>query len=277
VWILLSGLTLFGILSAMQMFLQKNGARRFLIVLLETWGLLIFFFYDQWQILAVAGIAVLIFLVWGYLSGRSRITSSIEIPFFGATGTMLGKFTTAMLIFMILAYAPQLSANPVPLSSQGFRIFFDWAAGIVGNFYPNLTLSASFGTFAQGVASMEVQDNPTFSGMTIQEKNAAVSQTAAEIATNFSQTAAQPITPDEATSDAFYNVFMGMLNSWKDKASSSFVLTWGVLLFFVLRGIGIIFVWLAQFVSLIFYEILLSAGFMRIVEQPQTKESIEYS
>jgi hypothetical protein len=277
IWFLLAGLTLFGVLSVLQMFLSKDTGRRFLIINLETAALLGFFYRDDWQILAGAGVAVLIFLTWGYLGGRVRLKGSIEIPFFGVTGTTLGKFTTAMIIFMILAYVPQLGSNGSFVSAQGFRVFFDWAAGYVNSFYPNLSLNDSFGTFAQGIATMELADNPTFQGLSAQQKSATVSSTAAAFTDNLSQSASTTIVASESTSDAFYTVINGMLNSWKDKASSSFVLAWGIILFFVLRGIGIIFVWLAQFVSLIFYEILLSAGFMRITETPQTKESIEYS
>jgi hypothetical protein len=35
-------------------------------------------------------------------------------------------------------------------------------------------------------------------------------------------------------------------------------------------------VWVSQFLTMIVYEMLLSSGAIRIVEQPQTKEVIEF-
>jgi hypothetical protein len=35
-------------------------------------------------------------------------------------------------------------------------------------------------------------------------------------------------------------------------------------------------VWIGQFLAMLFYELLLASGFIRIVEQPQTKELIEF-
>ena len=277
IWILLAGLTLFGVLTVLEMFLSKQSARRIIVILVETVALLMSFRIDSWQVLMVTGVVVWVVLVWGYLSGRSRTTTSIEVPFFGASGTTLGKFTTAMIIFMILAYTPQLSQNGLIVPQQGFRVLFDWAAGFVNNFYPNVSLTDSFGTFVQGVATMELQDNPAFQSLPPSQQSTALDQTETDLTNNFSKSANTTLTPSEPASDAFYDIFSGMLSSWRNSSSESFVVTWGVILFFVLRGIGIIFVWFAEFISLIFYEILISAGFMRITEEPQTKESIEYA
>ena len=77
-------------------------------------------------------------LLWGHFSARSRVRNGIEMPFFGASGDMLGKFTTAILLFMILAYVPQIGGNALVVSQQSFRTFFDWTSGFVNGFYPEL-------------------------------------------------------------------------------------------------------------------------------------------
>jgi uncharacterized membrane protein len=53
-------------------------------------------------------------------------------------------------------------------------------------------------------------------------------------------------------------------------------LAWGAILFLVLRSIGIIVVWIAQLFSLVFYEFFLAVGFMKISEEMQTKETIDF-
>ena len=98
---------------------------------------------------------------------------------------MLGKFTTAVLLFMILAYVPQIGGNALVVSQQSFRTFFDWTSGLMNSFYPELSLNGSFGDFAQSVSKMELQNNPSFQSLNTAQQNIALQQAATQFTQNF--------------------------------------------------------------------------------------------
>lgn len=276
VWILLAALMFFGVASVMEVFLAKSNMRSLLVICLEAAASLGFFWRDDLQIIGIIALIMVIMLSWGHFSAHARVRNGIDIPFFGASGDALGKFTTALLLFMILAYVPQIGGNALVISQQSFRTFFDWTSGLVSGFYPGLSLNGSFGNFAQSVSKMELANNPSFQSLDTAQQNAAVQQQTAQFTQNFLQDAAHPIASSSPTSDAFYNVLNGVLNAWQSQSSGWFDVGWATVLFIGLRTLGILFVWVAQFVSLIFYEILLASGFMKISEEPHSREVIGY-
>jgi hypothetical protein len=256
--------------------LAKNTWRSVLVIILQTAAMVGFFWRDDWLIVGITALIIIVMLLWGHFSARAQVRNGIEIPFFGATGNVLSKFTTAALLFMILAYVPQIGGNALVVSSQSFRSFFDWTSNLINGFYPELSLNGSFGNFAQSVSKMELTNNPSFQSLNAAQQSVAVQQAAAQFAQNFLQSAAQPVTTSTPASDAFYNVLDGVLSAWQSQSSGWFDVGWVTILFIGLRTIGILFVWLAQFVTLIFYEILLASGFMKISEESSQREIIGY-
>jgi len=81
---------------------------------------------------------------------------------------------------------------------------------------------------------------------------------------------------NESVSTVAYRYIVSVLEGTRSKFPSQFALVWIVILFAVLRSIGIVFVWVAQLVALIVYELLLASGFMHIEEVSQTKETVAY-
>jgi hypothetical protein len=276
VWFLLAAITFFGVASVIKAFLSKDTMRNLLVICLETAAALGFFWKDQWQILAIIAGIMIAMLSWGHFAARSRLRNAIEIPYFGASGEMLGKFTTGILLFMILAYVPQIGNNALVLSQQSFRTFFDWTSGFVNSFYPGVSLNGSFGNFAQSVSRTELTNNPSFQSLNASQQNAAVQQATVQFTKGFSQSAAQPIATSSLTSDAFYNVLDGVLSAWQSQSSGWFDVGWATVLFIGLRTLGIFFVWFAEFISLIFYEFLLATGFMKIAQENYPREVIRY-
>jgi len=276
VWFLLGAVMFFGVTTVMEVFLAKSAARSFVVIFLETAAAVGFFWKDNLQIIALIALIMLVMLLWGHFSSRSRVQNAVEMPFFGASGNMLGKFTTAILLFMILAYVPQIGSNALVVSQQSFQSFFDWTSGFVNNFYPDLSLNGSFGNFAQSLSNMELANNPSFKALNSAQQSQAVQQQTAQFTQQFLQQASQPVASSSPTSDAFYNVLNGVLGAWQSQSSGWFDVGWATVLFIGLRTIGILFVWLMQFISLIFYEILLASGFMKISEETTQREIIGY-
>lgn len=276
VWFLLAAVMFFGVTTVMEVFLAKSAARSFIVIFLETAASLAFFWKDNLQIIALIALIMLAMLLWGHFVSRSRVRNSMEMPFFGASGNMLSKFTTAILLFMILAYVPQISSNALVVSQQSFRSFFDWTSGVINGFYPELSLNGTFGNFAQSLSKMELANNPSFGALNTAQQSQAIQQQTAQFTQQFLQQASQPVASSSPASDAFYNVLNGVLSAWQSQSSGWFDVGWVTVLFIGLRTIGILFVWLMQFISLIFYEILLASGFMKISEETTQHEIIGY-
>jgi hypothetical protein len=276
VWFLFAALTFFGVTSVMEVFLSKNGWRSIFVILLETAAMLGFFWRDNATVLGIIAAIMVAMLVWGHFSARTLVRNGIEIPFFGASGDMLGKFTTAVLLFMILAYVPQIAGNALIVSQQSFRTFFDWTSGFVNSFYPELSLNGSFGDFAQSVSKMELANNPSFQSLNDAQQSIALQQATTQFTQNFLEDASGTVATSSPASDAFYNVLNGVLGAWASQSSGWFDVGWVTVLFIGLRTLGILFVWFAQFICLIFYELLLASGFMKISEEPHSREVIGY-
>lgn len=276
VWILLGAIMLFGVASAMEAFLSRSAMRSLMVIILETAAALGSFWRDNPEVLLIIAAIMIVMLAWGHLSARSRVQNAVEVPFFGASGNVLSAFTTGILLFMILAYVPQIGGNALVVSQQSFRSFFDWTSGVINGFYPDLSLNGSFGSFAESVSKMELQNNPSFQNLNTAQQNLAVQQAANQFAQNFLQKATTPVATSSPASDAFYNVLNGVLSAWQSQSSGWFDVGWVTVLFIGLRTIGILFVWLAQFVSLVFYEMLLALGFMKISQETHPREVIGY-
>jgi hypothetical protein len=254
-------------------FIQKDASRRFLVAFLESIALIAFFYTVAWEALAITGILVLCCVLWGYFSVRREIRNTIEVRFFTASGKVVGRVITAAVVFMIIMYGSIANNNGNLFVSQGvFNTFFNWTGSFVNKFYPTVPLTGSFGDFAQAIAQMQLQGNSAFESLPPAEQSQAVADSAQQLMTGFTTSTNAAATP---TSNVFYNYLANLFANLQNQYNDLFIGGWGLLLFLILRSIGIIVVWVGQFAALILYEILLATGFMKITEHPATKETIE--
>lgn len=275
-WYVFGAALAFCVASALQVFLPKDLGRRVIVIIGEACAFVIFFVgQDPWVIVLIAAFVSFAVLVWGYTSGKSRVRNGIEVQFFSCAGAVIGKVVTAMLLFMILVYIPQ-ATNGAIVPQTSFQTFFDWSAGVVNRFYPNLSLNGTFGAFSESLAQLELSNNPTFQSLSPSQRNAAVSSASEQLSSAVAQTTGQAPSPDESVSDVVYSyIAKSFVNSQNQFGNASIVI-WVIVLFLILRSIGMLFAWLAEIVALIFYEILLASGFMHISKATQMKEVIEY-
>lgn len=279
VWILLASLAAFSTVSVLEVFLAEPTLRAWLVLFLESAAVVGFFWRADWRVLAVTWAVVLVFLGWGYFSARRRLANSIEIPFFGTAAEDLGKLTTGLLLFMILIYAPKAGNNPLVVSPKSFGTFFDWASNVVNGFYPELSFNGSFGNFSESVAKMELKNNPNFQNLNPDQQNAVIAAQTAQFEQGFLQNAATSsvaVATSSPTSDAFYSVLQGMATAWQSEAGGWFIVGWIAVIFIALRSVGVIFVWVEEVVALVFYELLLATGFMKIQEEEHVREVIGF-
>jgi hypothetical protein len=277
VWVLLAMLTLFAAIFALGVFIIDGVRHALVLALLESLAAIAFFWRIDWRVLLVTGGITFVFLIWGHFSGRHRIENSITVPFLGSTGTALGKFTTGALIFMILIYVPKVNGNPLVVSEKSFGTFFDWAANVVNDFYPSVSLHGTFGSFSESIARMELANNPSFQNLSPDAQKAVVSQQTKQFEATFLGNASSTVVASSSASDAFYNVLQGMAGAWQTEAGGWFLIGWIAVVFIALRSIGVVFNWIAQFVTLMGYELLLATGFIKVHEEEHIREVIALS
>ncbi len=276
-WYILGGLLIFATISVIQSFLASSISRRLLVILAEVIAMVaVFVFYDDVIIVIVAGAVTFIVLSWGFISSRSEIRNEMEIRFFTASRGVLGRVTTAALLFLLIVYAPVAQGEGNFIPRESFRALFSWSASFLDNIYPGVSFNGTFNAFAESFAKAELAHNPTFATLPPEGQNAAVEQAAAGLSTSIAQATGIKPAPNEPVSDVAYDYVAAMLANWKNQFKDQFLIVWIIVLFLILRTLGFLFVWFAQFVSLAVYEILLAAKFMRIEGVPQTKETIFY-
>jgi hypothetical protein len=267
---------LFAIALTLETLLGNKIWRRFGILAAQIIAFSVPFYAFDIRILAVSAVVAFVLLLTGHLQGRSELNHGTTIRFFRSTHGIAAKAVTAALFVAIVLYLPMASTGKVFVSESEFSIFFNWTAGLIGNFYPTLSFAGSFGDFAQSVAREGFAGNTTFEALAPDNQNAAVLAAASQIEKNLSKSLGVTLTSSSSTSDVAYYAVKNMFQEWSDRFSVWFTAGWGLALFLALRSVGVVAVWTLQFLAMIAYELLLSAGIIRIVEEPQTKEIIEF-
>jgi len=274
--ILVGVLGLFAVLSALQVFFAKSLTRRFGILILETVVMLFPFYQYDLRILGAAAGVMIVWRFWGEMIGRGELENGLEIKFFKAANPALKKLTTAIVAAFLILYLPQLSRENIFISKINFQNFFDWTAGAVKNFYPEINFNSSFNKMAEDIARLELQGNIAFNSLSPQNREPVVKQVAAQIAEGLEKSIGQKISPDESVSKVFYDFLIETLTRWKDRLQNWFLFGWAIAVFAVIRGFGFIFYRLVGLVAFLLYQILLSFGFIYVGAESRTHEVIGF-
>jgi hypothetical protein len=126
------------------------------------------------------------------------------------------------------------------------------------------------------VAKNELAGAATFTALSPANQSAAILAGTGQIEENLSKSLGVTLSSSSPMSDVAYAAIKNMLQSWSVRFSIWFLAGWALAVFLILRSVGVLVVWVSQFLTMIVYEMLLSSGAIRIVEQPQTKEVIEF-
>jgi hypothetical protein len=269
-------LVVFAVFSALQLLLAKSFVRRFWILVLEVAAVLGFFYSYNLEFLAITGGAALVLLSWGEMRGRSALENGLEIKFFSAAGPVLRKLVTVLSFLLVVLYLPRLNQSSIFMSQDNFRSFFDFTNGVVSNFYPEINLNSSFGQLTESFARLELETNSTFRAMSPSDRAAAIQQVSSQVSNSLSKILGVAISPNEATSDVFYNFIVGTLNGWSEKFGVWFIFGWALTVFLIIRSFGVLFYWAASFMAFIVYQILLTSGVVHIIGEARTHEIAEF-
>jgi hypothetical protein len=234
------------------------------------------FYASNIQMLAASAAVALVFLFVGYLQARGELNHGTTIRFFRSTHGIVAKTVTASLLVAVILYLPTASAGAIFIGESGFNVFFNWAAGLAVHFYPAISFTGSFDDFARSAAKEGLAGNSAFNALPSADQDAAVSAMAGQIKDSLSKSFGVTLSASSSTSDVAYGAIENMLQGLRNRFPAGFDAGWGITLFLILRSIGVIAVWVGQFLTMIVYELLLATGIIRIAEEPQTKEVIEF-
>lgn len=275
-FLLLAAITAFSVLSVLQVFFTKELGHRFWILILEAAALLSLFYGYDLKILGAGAVIVIAFTFWGEVLGHRELENSIEITFFRAAKPTLKKLTTALVLLFVILYTPQLNGKTVLIPETGFQSFYNWAAGLVTTFYPEINLSSSFKKLTEDVALLELKNSRPFLDLSPADQQSAIRQTAADLTTNLNKNFNTTLNGDEPASDAFYAMLVKLLNNWRGRFGYYFIIGWAVAIFLMFRALGVIFYIVAGLIAFLVYQILLASGFIYIFGETRTHEIIEY-
>jgi len=275
-WWVISLLAAFGVCSGLQALLINKTSRRLLVIAGEVIVMGAFFYGSDPAFFVAALLLMFGFLALGYWEMRQELHHATTIRFFTVTKGMLGKFMTGILLLMILLYLPQQSSPALFISENSFDSFFTWSANFVQLWYPNLPLIGSFGDLSQKLIESELKNNPTFKSLSLENQSTTVATNASQLLTSFSNNLGFTVHASDTVASVVYSFIMETLGGWQNRFAGAFVVGWSVLIFLVLRSIGIVFVWLIQILLAICYEILLALGVIKVREHPATQEVVEF-
>ncbi|MBU6500856.1 MAG: hypothetical protein KGJ89_01910 [Patescibacteria group bacterium] len=270
---------IFSVLSTLQIFFTKSLNRIFLFAIIDALAITSLFYFSGYdlKILAAAAFAFIVFFFWGGVLGRMELENTLEIGFFKTSGQILKKLTTAIAIVLVLVYLPRLSDNSAAfLSKTSFQSIFDKTAVFLNNFYPQVDFTSSLQKVSDGFAELELQNNATFQGLSQADKNTIITQTSQQIIDNLSKQLGTAISASDTVSNVFYDFIINLIGKWKDGNRTWFLVGWVLVVFFIVRSIGIIFYWIIGFIAFILYQILLSSGFIHILGETRTHEILEF-
>ncbi|MDO8537008.1 MAG: hypothetical protein Q7R94_02060 [bacterium] len=274
--VLLVTILVYAAFATLQVFFSKTIGHRFSILLLEIMALSGFFYDIDFKMLAISAAIVLVFFLWGDLGGKRELNNGLQIRFFKAATPFLKKFTTAVILMLIIFYLPRLDQDQPFISKENFQVIFGWASGLTTKFYPEINFNSSFGKLAEGIARLELQTNQNFKSLPSANQEELIRQAADQVSQAIGKSLGVTISLDEPASDVFYNFVLAQVSGLRARFGDLFTVGFVLAVFIAVRGVGIIFYWIAGFFTFIVYQILLASGFIHILGESRTHEVIVY-
>lgn len=268
---------LFALASVFGMLLTKNLTRRLSVLGLATLGIAVFFYDLPFTFLAGSALAAFGFLVWGEMLSRGELQNTMNIKFFKAVRPQLNKLITAMAFLAVLLYLPQWSATGDLISPAAFERIYGFSARVTTLLYPELNLNSSVEAFSKSFAGFQLKTNLAFLQLLPAAKERAVTEATKQVLTRFTEWANVEVSPLDPLSSLFYKVFVKNLASWQEKLGDQLLFVWGIIIFFLVRGVGGILHLVVSGVAFFIYQSLIAANFIKVVGESRMHETLEYS
>ncbi len=266
----------FLIITALETVLIKSLGRRFLILLIETIILLLFFWEDPVIYLLSAGGIFLIFSLWGEISSRTEIINSIEVNFLKFSAPVFKKTITGLILFTIIIYVPNWNDENVFISPQAYGGVFVWTTGIAHGFYPEINFNSTINDLAKEITRYQLTNSPSYKTLPEGAQTAVLNAALPEVTSKLKQIFGDNLTGTEEINFVTYKLILNSLNRWRVDFGTWFIIAWIAVVFLASRSIGALVWWIAALFSLLIYEILIAVNFIAIRGETVTKETLAF-
>jgi len=207
-----------------------------------------------------------------YLAWRN-VQNNLKIRFFQAGRAAATKFSTALSVFMAIAYIiVAMTGSTSFVSKDVFTNILIGGSGIIKSFYPDFSFDNSLRENVRLVALEQINRDSRLSSLSVEEKNLFVNKTILNYEESASNLFGVPVDPQSKLSDALFNVVTIKVN---ELFSLYGVVTYFIIVILVaiiLRSIAPIVYWSVLILGFLVYQLILSLNFAHIELESRSKE-----
>lgn len=224
--------------------------------------------------LALAGGgAALAGIIWGNFSGNRELKDRVKIRFFRVSRIALGKAATGLSLFLTLYYLGTQSGG-LAISKPLFEQLVLPGTSVAERFFPGVSFTDTFRNAVTEVAANQAKAVPGFELLPPAAQHELLTSAAKEFEARAAGFLGITVRPDERIVDLLYASLEARLRNLSDNARQLALLAIGAVIFFAIRGAGVLFIWAASAIGFVVYEILIALGFAAIVLEGGSREII---
>lgn len=277
-WTVLAAVFLWSVVSLFPPFVTKDAVRRLGVIVLELCALLLsFVFALPLPYVGLAFAVGFILFIWGEESARRDVRTSFEVRFFKTTKSQLAKRMTALVLMGIVLYIPARGDNAFFLSEKVYREFFGASIQTTQRLYPELKLQSSIDDFSKSIALLQLKKDPRFAELPRAEQESTVRTLAEQFVTALNTNLGIKIMPRDSLESVSYAFLSATIERWREKFGDRFAVIWGVIIFFLIRGLASLFSLVIIGMGFLIYQFLLSIRAIQITGETRTREKVEFS
>lgn len=278
--ILILSILLFLILTAIETFTIASLQRRSLIIVLETIGLLSFFYDRSDGILFITGGIILLLATFGEIGSRRFISNSLEIRLYKTARMKISQTTTALAIMFVVLFLPKVNVDNINIQNifitpKGFEAVYSWSSGLINRLYPEIDVNSTIDKLAHDIALFRLEGIEDFKTLTPKDKENSIEEASRQFIKELNNRFQTAITGENATNEVFYKLVIATLEQWKNKFGVWFLSGWLIAFFLIAKGIGYILSIFASFLTFTIMQLLLGVNFIHMAGESRMKENIK--
>lgn len=263
-------------LSSLNTLLKKDFTHRAGVVAAEALVFsLVFVGLPLWTLVSVFFVIFIMFL-WGALIGRYEMENNLEIRFFRVTQRLLSKTITALSVVVILLYVPQWQNKSDFISEDAFSSVFATSRGVASRLYPEFNFNSDMNALAQSLAQTKLNENSQYKLLPPAVKEGLVEKTSVEVVQSLGNNLGIELTGEEDIGTVLYRYISKLVDSWRTKLGSTFLVLWSIVAFLFIRGIGTLLGFFVTFFAYVIYHLLLVLDVIRIESELQPQEKVDF-
>ena len=251
-----------------QVFLVDNFLISSGMILVQVTAMTIFLGGSLSLVMFAAILIAIALLISAYYNGRLEVKNNLEIRFFKTGRVILGSASSAIAIFVIVAFISILNFEDPAAAKQHIGIVVKPLEPLASAYIPKFSITNSLTDISLKLLPKEADSiAPGARAAIVQE----AAQRVADVIGNFT---GLKIRPAATVTDILYDLTIGRLTNLPPILRTVFLVFGGFLIFLLLKFLLIFVNWLALGLGWLFYQMLFNLGFFKIQTQNVEKHVI---